>query len=222
MWRRDGKRGIYKSEVMRARSKLLAQGLYPSIDAVRAELGAGSKSTIHRYLKEIEEGENTSGGKKVSVSSAILDLAGTLAAQLHDEADARVIEASEQHQRILSQKEAELSAALQQINSLKQLLENSQAELAEEQSNHKNTINALKNETLERVRLQQQAIDLQARLAEEANLRRSLEQKHQHAYEALEHFRQAAKEQRDQENRQHEQQVQYLQSELKALNHNLS
>ncbi|HHF8696646.1 TPA: DNA-binding protein [Klebsiella pneumoniae] len=40
--------GIYKAEVQRARQNLLAQGRYPSIDAVRAELGdTGSKTTIH-------------------------------------------------------------------------------------------------------------------------------------------------------------------------------
>ena len=49
--------GIYKSEVLRARDKLLAAGRNPSIDAVREELGSGSKTTIHRYLKEIEEEE---------------------------------------------------------------------------------------------------------------------------------------------------------------------
>ncbi len=49
--------GIYKSEVLRARDKLLATGRNPSIDAVREELGTGSKTTIHRYLKEIEEEE---------------------------------------------------------------------------------------------------------------------------------------------------------------------
>ncbi len=42
--------GIYKSEVVRARNKLLASGVNPSIDAIRAELGTGSKTTIHRYL----------------------------------------------------------------------------------------------------------------------------------------------------------------------------
>lgn len=50
--------GIYKSEVVRARDNLLAMGRYPSIDAIRGELGnTGSKGTIHRYLKEIEEEE---------------------------------------------------------------------------------------------------------------------------------------------------------------------
>jgi DNA-binding IclR family transcriptional regulator len=34
----------------------MAQGQHPSIDAIRIALGnTGSKSTIHRYLKELEE-----------------------------------------------------------------------------------------------------------------------------------------------------------------------
>lgn len=53
--------GIYKSEVLRARDKLLAAGRNPSIDAVREELGSGSKTTIHRYLKEIEKEEGPPG-----------------------------------------------------------------------------------------------------------------------------------------------------------------
>ena len=36
------------------RDQLIAEGRYPSADAVRAALGnTGSKSTIHRYLKEL-------------------------------------------------------------------------------------------------------------------------------------------------------------------------
>jgi len=61
--------GIYKSEVVRARNNLLAVGRYPSIDAIRSELGdTGSKGTIHRYLKEIEEEEGGSNGAQVAVS----------------------------------------------------------------------------------------------------------------------------------------------------------
>jgi hypothetical protein len=44
--------GIGKSEVQRARDRLLARHTHPSIDAVRAELGhTGSKTTIQRYLR---------------------------------------------------------------------------------------------------------------------------------------------------------------------------
>lgn len=42
----------------------------------------------------------------------------------------------------------------------------------------------------------------------------SLDEKHIHAREALEHFRNASREQRDREARQHEQQLQYLQREV--------
>jgi hypothetical protein len=67
--------GIYKSEVIRARTTLLSQGIYPSIDAVRQELGnTGSKATIHRYLKEIgeEEGGKTGGKRSVKLSRTSL------------------------------------------------------------------------------------------------------------------------------------------------------
>ena len=215
--------GIYKSEVVRARTKLLAQGVHPSIDAVRTELGnTGSKSTIHRYLKEIEEEEGTSKSGKISVSDTIQNMVDSLAAQLHEEADVRIAKAAEEQKATLNQKEAELTTMQQELESLKKTLEETQAALVDEKARREEISNDLKNETLERTRLQQQVIDLQDRLAEEATLRQSLEEKHRHAREALEHFREAAKEQREQEQRQHEQQVQYLQSELKTLNQNMS
>lgn len=47
--------GINKALVQKARSALLTRGLNPSIDAVRVELGnTGSKTTISRYLQELE------------------------------------------------------------------------------------------------------------------------------------------------------------------------
>lgn len=47
--------------------------------------------------------------------------------------------------------------------------------------------------------------------------RQSLEEKHQYAWETLEeHFRMAAKEQREQDHRQFEQQIQFLQNELRV------
>jgi len=47
--------GIDKQCVKQARQALIARGENPSIDAVRVELGnTGSKTTIHRYLRELE------------------------------------------------------------------------------------------------------------------------------------------------------------------------
>jgi hypothetical protein len=47
--------GLSKLEVKHACDALAAQGRYPSADAVRRELGdRGSKSTIHRLLKQLQ------------------------------------------------------------------------------------------------------------------------------------------------------------------------
>ena len=95
--------GIYKSEVVRARNKLLAMGRYPSIDAIRSELGdTGSKGTIHRYLKELEEEEGGSTGTQVAVSEAIQDLAARLAERLHEEADQRFAGLTDKHKAEIS------------------------------------------------------------------------------------------------------------------------
>jgi hypothetical protein len=48
--------GITQAQVEEARNVLLARGVRPSIEAVRAELGnTGSKTTISRYLKPLQE-----------------------------------------------------------------------------------------------------------------------------------------------------------------------
>ena len=46
--------GVNKALVSKARETLISRGENPPIDAIRVELGnTGSKSTIHRYLREI-------------------------------------------------------------------------------------------------------------------------------------------------------------------------
>ena len=83
--------GLYKSDVKRARDSLLAQGTNPSVDAVRVALGnTGSKTTIHKYLKELDEEGGGTNGRKTSISEALQDLVARLAAQLQDEANARI------------------------------------------------------------------------------------------------------------------------------------
>jgi hypothetical protein len=67
----------------KARDALLAQGRHPSVDAVRVALGnTGSKTTIHKYLKELEAEDGGAGGKRSSISDALQDLVERLAARL--------------------------------------------------------------------------------------------------------------------------------------------
>lgn len=214
--------GIYKSEVLRARDKLLAAGRNPSIDAVREELGSGSKTTIHRYLKEIEEEEGPATGSRVAVSEAIQDLVGRLAARVNEEAEERVTTAQAKHAEQLSQQQQAVAALKSEALATRQQLEQTQRALADEKNAHGKTSEALSRKTLENTQLVQQVADLQERLAAEERHRQSLEEKHKHARQALEHFRESTKEQRDQDQRKHEQQVQYLQAELRTVNETLA
>lgn len=85
--------GLTRMDIKRAHDALFAQGQHPSIEAIRIALGnTGSKSKIHRYLKELGEEEGTALTRAGSLSEAIRDLVARLATQLHDEADAMIVQ----------------------------------------------------------------------------------------------------------------------------------
>lgn len=206
---------IYKSEVVRARDKLLAMGRYPSIDAVRIELGnTGSKGTIHRYLKEIEEEEGSHSGAKVAVSEAIQELSARLAERLHEEAEQRIVALSQKHKAEIGELNTALSAMRGELDSLRDQAERLTTALATEKTAHAEKQAKLQEERTTRAQQAQRIEDMAEQLAKEEGYRASLEEKHQHAHTALEHFRTAAKEQREHEHRQFEQQIQFLQTEL--------
>ncbi|MDE2430908.1 MAG: DNA-binding protein, partial [Burkholderiales bacterium] len=212
----------YKSDIKKARDSLSAQGKNPSVDAVRIALGnTGSKTTIHKYLKELEEEDGGVDGRKILISEALQDLVARLAAQLQEESNAHIdslrLEFAEKERLqagALAALEKELSAARIQ-------LQRADGALQEEQAAHGRTRDALQRETVARHTADQQVADFKERLTEHEAHRRSLEEKHQHAREALEHYRQSVKEQRDQDQRRHEQQVQQLQSEMRLLQQTL-
>lgn len=101
---------IYRTEVEAARDRLVTAGRHPSIDAVRVELGnTGSKTTIHRILREIEEGraEATSAPlDETALASSIQKLTRTLAETLRSEADSQIRE----HQEVSSLAVSEANA----------------------------------------------------------------------------------------------------------------
>ena len=215
--------GIYKSEVLRARDKLLATGRHPSIDSIREELGhTGSKSTIHRYLKELEEEEGQGLGAKVAVSDALQDLIGRLAGRLHEEAEAVVTQAQQRFEVQLQERTQALEQQQQEGTALSTQLQRTDAALQAERADHTATRQALAEATLLIGQLEERAAGLVTRLAENEAHARSLEEKHQHAREALEHYRTSVKEQREQEQRRHEHQVQELQVSLRQANETLT
>ncbi|CAM5367406.1 DNA-binding protein [Eoetvoesiella caeni] len=209
--------GLYKSDVKKARDSLLAQGKNPSVDAVRIALGnTGSKTTIHKYLKELEE-DGGADGRQVSISEALQDLVARLAAQLQEESNVH-IDALRLEYVEKERLQAEALATLEkELDTARVHLKRAEGALQEEQTTHGRTRETLQQEMVARHTAEQQVTDLKERLAENEAHRRSLEEKHQHAREALEHYRQSVKEQRDQDQRRHEQQVQQLQAELRQV-----
>lgn len=214
--------GLYKSEVKKARDALLAKNKHPSVDAVRVELGnTGSKTTIHKYLKELEEEDGGADGRKVSISEALQDLVSRLAAQMHEEADARMeaLRSQVMEQEHLQVESIEILQ--KEISALSIQLQRTETAAHQETKAHTHTRETLQQELIVRHGLEQQVTGLKERLGENETHRQSLEEKHTHARDALEHYRQSVKEQRDQDQRRHEQQIQQLQAEQRQLQQSL-
>lgn len=214
--------GLYKSEVKKARESLIAQGRHPSVDAIRIELGnTGSKSTIHKYLKELEVEDGGITDRKTSISEALHDLVARLAVQLEDEANARIGEVQTQS----AEKELRLNVSIAALTAANEALSDklsaAETKTESEVAAHARISESLQRETILRHTLEQQVADLKERLVENEAHLQSLETKHTHARESLEHYRESVKEQRDQDIRRHEHQVQQQQGEIRHLQQSL-
>lgn len=215
--------GINKALVANAREALIAKGQNPSIDAVRVELGnTGSKSTIHRYLKELEEEASTTMDDETLLSQPIKELVMRLAAGLRQEAydvveklklsyEEKLTDIDNENKRLkvdsieLNKQGVELKDALQQC---------------ENEIDRQDAM--LRELEIKQTEYQQNESRLSQLLDEKQTHIDSLEDKYRHSREALEHYRQAVKEQRDQDHRKHEQHVRELQAEIRTLNQTLS
>lgn len=207
--------GVYRTDVEKARRALLAKGKHPSIDLVRAELGnTGSRSTIHRYLKEIEA-EQPATGAKPAISDALQDLVARLAEQLHQEADARITEHRDSSDARVREHAEAAKAAQQEAATLRDSLQRTEAALAAERTAHQDTADQLQKARVQLAQLEERVAGQEQRKREQEAHLRSLEDKHQHARDALDHFRTQAQEQRAREQRQHDQALQALQVELR-------
>jgi len=208
--------GINKAVVQTARLAILARGENPSIDAVRIEMGnTGSKTTIHRYLKELDESETRQTITEAPIDDELGELVARLAQRLKEKAqepiDLALAQFQQQKAALLAQAE-ELEAAHSQ---LKQQFDIQAAALADESAALQSTRSSLQTEQTRNAGLSQACSDYELRINDKDEQIRSLEEKHLHARDALEHYRNAIKDQREQEQRRHEGQLQQVQAELR-------
>ena len=214
--------GVNKAIVQKAREALLARGEHPSIDAVRIELGnTGSKTTIHRYLKELEDLDLRRGAPQQALSDELGELVSRLALRLQEESEERFEQALKVSQAEQAALNEQLSASQAALAHLQQQHDIQRVALETESGELYTCRTTLQAEQTRNARLSQSNLDLEVHLKDKQEQVRSLEEKHQHARDALEHYRAASKEQREQEQRRHEGQLQQVQMEMRHLQQTL-
>jgi hypothetical protein len=108
--------GLSKSQVRASRDQVLAEGRYPSVDTVRLALGnTGSKSTIHKYLKELETEDADGGLRREDTARTLLATVEQLAEQLHADGDRRLRALKAEHAQALQEKDDELAELRRQV-----------------------------------------------------------------------------------------------------------
>lgn len=215
--------GINKALVMQAYTALIDRGQTPSIDAIRIELGnTGSKSTIHRYLKEIEQDAAIQSNDEALLSQPIKALIARLVSGLREEAHTIVSENQQQCDASIAALNEAIATLEQHNATMQQQLDDKQQAFDQVQmqlQTQTKTIAALESDVGQAT---QTTLQLQAVLTEKQSLIDSLEEKHRHNREAMEHYRQSVQTQREQDQRKHEQYIQSLQAELRAANQTIA
>ncbi|AIL61851.1 DNA-binding protein [Pseudomonas alkylphenolica] len=159
--------GINKAVVHKARQALLARGVHPSIDAVRIELGnTGSKTTIHRYLKELDNQYPAQPLSTPNLSDALATLVEQLAEQLREEGEARIEEVRSTFEAERQTLLAQVQISQQALAALQQQHEIQAAALAGESAALATTRSTLQTEQTRNATLNQAVGELNLRLAD--------------------------------------------------------
>lgn len=212
--------GVNRAVVKIARDSLLARGIRPSIDAVRIELGnTGSKSTILRCLHELAAQDDRR--QAPTLKEELMSLIATVADRLHEDAHAAVAVEREQLTRQQLEYRTERQHSQARIEDLQRSQIELTAQLQQRQDIELNLQEQLRVSEMERSRLQEAERGWQRLSERQMQQLQSLEEKHQHAREALEHYRQAQKEHREQELRRQDEAMQQLRRENRTLQNSL-
>lgn len=169
--------GVSKAEVQAARLALIARGENPSIDAVRIEMGnTGSKTTIHRFMRELDEQD--AGASPAQIDDELLILVSRLAGRLREQAQEHIDEAQA---RLDAEKKALQDALQQTQRQLADLIERhalQTTKLGTQTATLLSTQQALQTEQKQNARLVQAAKDVESRLQDKDEQIRSLKDQH--------------------------------------------
>lgn len=185
-------------------------------------MGTGSNTTILKYLRELEADEKGRLDNLSALSDELGQFVGHLAQRLQEEALQRIQITEERHQLVLAERQRQLDVLRQELMAV---------------SEHRDKLDNQHREALAQIEelkdaRHQDALQLSSMISENRHLSgtiqdkekhiQSLEEKHTHARQALEHYRESVKTQREQEQHRHDHQVQQLQAELRLSHQALS
>lgn len=215
--------GINKAVVQKARQALLARGMYPSIDAVRVELGnTGSKTTISRYLKEIESFDPRPPSSRERMGEEISTMVQSLLDRLMEEGNESIEQARSAFDMQRVGLEAQIFRVQSELTAARRQLDTQQAAIETQTADLQTALSSLQAELTRNAGITQRCTDLEALVGDRDKQIQSLEEKHAHARGALEHYRESVKEQRDQDQRRHESQLHESQVEQRKLQETLA
>ncbi|WP_110951198.1 DNA-binding protein [Pseudomonas bohemica] len=173
--------GINRADVQAARMALIARGENPSIDAVRIEMGnTGSKSTIHRLMRELDASESEL--TPLQIDAELNSLVTRLGERLRGQAQARVDEAQARLDAEKKQLQDTLSSVERRLADLIERHAAQTTKLGTQTATLLNTQEALQTQQKENARLTQGAQDSASRLEDKDEQIRTLKEHHLQAH----------------------------------------
>ncbi len=209
--------GITKDDVKDARQRLLDEGQSVTLDSLRIELGnTGSRSTIQRWLRELENDDSTLLQNEQLLTEMIKTTVLQLARRLQEEALAKVEQAEAMHKTAQANWQQLADNLRTQIQDLTAQTDDLQRKLSSSVDSNKKLQEARQQDALIMAELSFENTHQKSLLATKDQHINSLEDKHQHARQALEHYRASVQTQREQDVQRHEHQIQQVQTELRV------
>ncbi|HCT1711061.1 TPA: DNA-binding protein [Proteus mirabilis] len=215
--------GITKDDVKDARQRLIDEGQAVTLDSLRIELGnTGSRSTIQRWLRELENDDSTLLYDEQLLTDTLRATVVQLARRLQEEAMVQLEQTKAVHQAAQANWQAISDRLRTQVQDLTEQNERSQHQLSEAEQKNIQLLTSHQQDTLKITTLTGDNAHLKSLLSTKEQHIASLEEKHQHARKALEHYRDSVQTQREQELQRHEHQIQQLQAELRISQQTIS
>ncbi|WP_422452139.1 DNA-binding protein [Endozoicomonas sp. ALC066] len=195
-----GRAGVSFFEISQICEQLKAQGENPSIDRVREKLGTGSRTTINNHIKTWKAKNGSITGNPKAVSETLLSLVSQLDEQLKLEANHQADERIEAQEIRHKGESDELNEKLKEAGRRHEFLTERNEQLHEKLTTAEQQVKDTDKQLKEQIEVRSKAEKMVEQQEDKIKILseqiQSLEEKHKQARSSLEHFREAAKQQR--------------------------